>query len=307
MKEIHMLRNRQTLHAWMLACALGVLAAPPVRAGQPVTLTHVHGLSYSADGKQLLIPSHHGLAVYADGRWSKAEGPAHDYMGFSATRDALYSSGHPAPGSELTDPFGLIKSSDGGKTWQQLGLTGESDFHVLATSFATNAVYVANKEANTRMSQVGIYHTRTDGLRWRRAAAQGLGRWLHSLAVHPTNAAVVAAGTDEGLYLSRNSAESFERLVGGMVTAESFDLDGQHLWFSTYAGKAVLARIVLKARAKAEEVPIPAPTDDAVAYIAQNPVRREEIAIATFKRSVFLSKDQGRTWTQIAKGGTTHE
>lgn len=223
MKEIHMLRNRQTLHAWMLACALGVLAAPPVRAGQPVTLTHVHGLSYSADGKQLLIPSHHGLAVYADGRWSKAEGPAHDYMGLSATRDALYSSGHPAPGSELTDPFGLIKSSDGGKTWQQLGLTGESDFHVLATSFATNTVYVANKEANTRMSQVGIYHTRTDGLRWRRAAAKGLGRWLHSLAVHPTNAAVVAAGTDEGLYLSRNSAESFERLVGGMVTAESFD------------------------------------------------------------------------------------
>ena len=302
-----MLHNRQTLHAWMLAVALGVLAVPPVRAGAPVTLAHVHGLTYSADGRQLLIPTHHGLAVYADGRWSRAEGPAHDYMGFSATRDALYSSGHPAPGSELTDPFGLIKSSDGGKTWQQLGLTGESDFHTLATSYATNAIYVANKEANTRMSQAGIYYTLTDGLRWQRAAAKGLGHWLHSLAVHPTDAAVVVAGTDEGLYLSRNSAESFERLVGGMVTAESFDLDGQHLWFSTYADKAVLARIVLKARAKAEEVPIPAPTDDAVAYIAQNPVRREEIAIATFKRSVFLSKDQGRTWTQIAKGGTTHE
>jgi hypothetical protein len=302
-----MLRNRQTLHAWMLACALGVLAAPPVRAGSPVTLTHVHGLSYSADGKQLLIPSHHGLAVYADGRWFKAEGPAHDYMGFSATRDALYSSGHPAPGSELTDPFGLIKSSDGGKTWQQLGLMGESDFHVLATSFATNAVYVANKEVNTRMSQVGIYYTLTDGLRWQRAATKGLRRWLHSLAVHPTDAAVVAAGTDEGLYLSRNSAESFERLVGGMVIAESFDPEGQHLWFSTYADKARLARIALTAGAKAEEVPISALTDDAVAYIAHNPVRRGEIAIATFKRSVFLSKDQGRTWTEIAKEGTIHE
>jgi len=88
--------------------------------------------------------------------------------------------------------------------------------------------------------------------------------------------------------------ESFERLVGDkQVLAASFDLDGQHLWFGSYAGKAALARITLKAGSKAEEVPIPALTQDAVAYIAQNPARRAEIAIATFKRSVFVSKDQG--------------
>lgn len=63
----------------------------------------------------------------------------------------------------------------------------------------------------------------------------------------------------------------------------------------------------MKAGSRAEEVTVPALTEDAVAYIAQNPVRRSEIAIATFKRSVFLSKDQGRTWTQIAKDGTTHQ
>jgi hypothetical protein len=292
----------------MLALTFGVLAVSPVRGGSALTLTHVHGLSYSPDGKQLLVPSHHGLAVYADGRWFMAEGSAHDYMGFSATRDALYSSGHPAPGSGLTDPLGLIKSSDGGRTWQQLGLAGESDFHTLATSYATNAVYVSNREANTRMSRAGIYYTLTDGLSWQRAADKGRGQLLHSLAVHPTDAAVVVAATDAGLYLSRNSAESFERLVGGrVVIAASFDLDEKHLWFSSYAGKAALARIALKAGAKAKEVPIPALTEDAVAYIAQNPVRRAEIAIATFRRSVFLSKDQGRTWTQIAKDGTANE
>ena len=303
-----MLHKKRALHACMLALALGVIVASPVRAGSPVTLMHVLGLSYSADGKQLLIPSHHGLAVYTDGRWSKAAGPAHDYMGYSATRDALYSSGHPAPGSGLTNPFGLIKSRDGGKTWQKLGLEGESDFHTLATSYATNAVYVLNHQPNTRMSQAGIYYTQTDGLRWQRAAAQGLDPKLNSLAVHPMDARVVAAGTDGGLYLSRDSAESFEQLVGGKrVLAQSFDLDGQHLWFSTHAGKAALARIALKTGSKAEAVPIPALTEDAVAYIAQNPVRRAEIAIATFKRSVFLSKDQGRTWTQIAKDGTANE
>lgn len=303
-----MRHKQKSLHAWMLALALGILAAAPAHAGEPVTLMHVHGLSYSADGKQLLIPSHHGLAVFEDGRWSKAAGPTHDYMGYSATRDALYSSGHPAPGSGLTNPFGLIKSRDGGKTWQQLGLTGESDFHTLATSYATNAVYVLNHQPNSRMSQAGIYYTLNDGLKWTRAAAKGLGAKLNSLAVHPTDAKVVAAGMDDGLYLSRNSAESFERLVGDkQVLAASFDLDGQHLWFGSYAGKAALARITLKAGSKAEEVPIPTLTEDAVAYIAQNPARRAEVAIATFKRSVFVSKDQGRTWTQIAKEGVTHE
>lgn len=294
-------------HAWALAVALVTIAVASAHADSSLRLVHVHGMSYSADGETLMVSSHDGLAMYAGGRWSKAEGPAHDYMGLSVTHDALYSSGHPAKGSELPDPVGVMKSRDGGKTWQQIGLTGEADFHVLAASYFTNAVYVSNKAANTLMSQRGIYYTLTDGIKWQRAAANGLGRWLHSLAVHPTDAAVVAAGTDEGLYISRDSAESFERLVGGMVTAEGFDLDGRHLWFSTYAGKAVLARIALQAGGKAEEVPIAVSTDDAVAYIAQNPVRRSEIAVSTFQRNVFISKDQGRTWTQVARDGATSE
>lgn len=253
--------NKYPFHAFVLALMLGTATTAPVHADEPVTLLHVHGLSYSADGKQLLIPSHHGLAVFENGRWSRAAGPAHDYMGYSATRDALYSSGHPAPGSGMTNPFGLIKSRDGGKNWQQLGLTSESDFHTLATSYATNAVYVFNHQSNSRMSQAGIYYTLTDGRTWTRAAAKGLGSKLNSLAVHPTDAKVVATGMDDGLYLSRDSAETFKRLAGGtQVLAQSFDLDGQHLWFSTYAGKAALARIALMAGTKAEEVPLPALT-----------------------------------------------
>jgi len=109
-------------------------------AGAPaqVTLTHVHGLAYSTDGKRLYIPSHHGLAIFEGGKWTKAPGPDHDYMGFSATRDRFYSSGHPAPGSGLVDPFGLMRSDDGSKTWTRLGLEGESDFHLLGTGDKTS-------------------------------------------------------------------------------------------------------------------------------------------------------------------------
>src|SRR2546423_10862068 len=103
-------------------CVASLLAAGSAIAEDSVTLTHVHGLAYSPDGKRLMVPSHHGLAVYESGQWSKAPGPEHDYMGFSTTANYVYSSGHPAPGSGLVNPFGLLCSRDGGKTWQKLGL-----------------------------------------------------------------------------------------------------------------------------------------------------------------------------------------
>ncbi|MEO6971967.1 MAG: glycosyl hydrolase, partial [Rhodoferax sp.] len=165
-----MLLKKYLPHAIAISLALAAFSALPARADGGVTLTHVHGLSFSADGKQLMIPSHQGLALYQGGHWSKAAGPQHDYMGFAATRDSLYSSGHPAPASGLTNPFGLIKSRDGGKSWHKLGLEGESDFHTLATSYATNAVYVINYQRNSRMDGAGLFFTRNDGLKWQRAA-----------------------------------------------------------------------------------------------------------------------------------------
>ena len=60
-----------------LAIAGAIVAGAPARAD---LLTHVHGLAYSADGKRLMIPSHHGLAIYENGKWTKAPGAEHDYM-----------------------------------------------------------------------------------------------------------------------------------------------------------------------------------------------------------------------------------
>ena len=267
-------------------------------------------MSYSPDGARLMIPSHDGMALYESGvgAGAKPPGPAHDYMDFSATRDMLCSCGHPAAGSGLTNPFGLIKSRDGGNTWQKLRLEGESDFLTVATSYATNAVYVVNQAKNSRMDQPGIYHTRNDGLKWTLAAANGLNGELKSLAANPSNASMFAVGTASGLYLSRNAGEKFERLIeGAAVLCATFDLDGKNLWFSSYSGKAALTHIALAPGAKAEALSLPALTEDAIAYIAQNPVRRNEMAIASFKRSVFLSKDLGRSWRQIAQNGDTYE
>jgi hypothetical protein len=276
--------------------------AEPGHAGA-VTLTHVHGLAYSADGKQLMVPSHHGLAVYREGKWVKAPGPMHDYMGFAAARNRLYSSGHPAPGSGLVNPFGVIRSGDGGKTWDKLGLAGETDFHLLATSYETNAIYVYNPAPNSRMKTAGVYYTLNDGFVWNQARASGFSGPPTSLAVHPSDAKVVAVGSKGGLYLSTDSGDSFRAMAtGDQVLAAFFDLDGTHLLLSSYAGAPALLRVNWKTGAK-RSVTLPPMSRDAVAYIAQNPASRIEYAIATFERSVYVTRDGGQSWQQIAREG----
>lgn len=289
---------------WLIG-AVGLLLSLSVRSAASLTLHHVHGLSYSADGQRLYIPMHHGLAIYSGHRWSTAPGPAHDYMGFAITHQFFYSSGHPAPGTPLQNPFGLIKSPDQGQTWEPLGLAGEADFHLLATGYHTNTVYVFNPTANSRMPQVGLYSTSDDGQHWRRARSAGLADSPISLAVHPTHDQVIAVGTRSGVYLSQDAGEHFQRLADApQVLAVCFAFDGQYLWFSSFAGKPALTRIQWQTGQR-EPIKLPSMDQDTVMYVAQNPVNAQEWAMATYKRDVYVSSDNGTTWKQIAQQGET--
>ena len=283
------------------ALAAGLIAAAPAQAA--VTMRDVHGLTYSPDGKQLIVAVHDGLVVYENGKWSKSRTPQHDYMGFSATSKHFYSSGHPAPGSGLVNPLGLVRSKDGGETWEKLGLERESDFHLLATSWSTNAIYVWNHRPNSRMSQAGLHYTVNDGSAWKPVRAEGLKGDPMALAVHPGDATIVAIATSGGAFLSRDSGERFAPVASGaQALSVFFDFDGAHLWYGTFDGQARLARVRLGV-GKPQNVALPPLGRDAVAYIAQNPASRTEYAIATFEKSVYLSKDAGRNWTPIAVRG----
>lgn len=93
---------------------------------------HVHG-AVVHDGV-LLLGTHSGLfeVDLATGQTSRRGTTQDDLMGLASDGSSLVASGHPGPGTDLPDPLGLMRSDDGGKTWQSVSLLGEVDFHGLA-------------------------------------------------------------------------------------------------------------------------------------------------------------------------------
>lgn len=265
-----------------------------------VEMPHMHGLGFSTDGRQLFVAAHDGLRVFADGAWLVPDLPTHDYMGYVATDNGFYSSGHPHPSANMINPFGLIKSSDGGKTLTRLGFEGESDFHLMGVGYQNHAIYVLNPAPNSKLSQVGIYYSLDDGQTWQQSAGQGLTSQPIQLAVHPTEANGVAIATEAGLFLSTDHGNTFELVgEGGLVTAATFNPDGASLFFGfqelfvyDLANKLILDL----------SAPVIA-TEDAITYIAVSPARIEDIALATYQRDMYLSKDGGSSWQQIAQAG----
>lgn len=267
-----------------------------------VSMEHIHGLGYSNDGKRILVPAHNGIKTYSDGSWGISEGEKHDYMGFSTVDDGFYSSGHPAPGSDKKNPFGIVKSTDEGKTLQTLDLYGQIDFHTMAAGFKSHAIYVINPEPNPRMSSAGLYYSKDETKTWTKSEMKGINEEVTALAVHPTAEDVIAIGTQNGVYLSKDFGQNFAKvLTNGQVTSLFFNAKGA-LFIGGYQQEPYLLKMDIGTK-KSQEVRLPSMKQDAVAYFAQNPMDENKMAFASFSNNVYYSNDQGVNWTIIAEQG----
>lgn len=285
----------------MVAAMLASLTS--VSAQALVELRHAHGIGYSVDGSQILVPNHFGIAVYSEGRWSRVPGPADDFMGFVVTRDFMFSSGHLAGSRGADNPLGLMRSGDGGRSWMSLGFKGEAEFHLVAAGYFTNAVYVYNAKPHRAMPRTGIYRMMGERLvGWRGAAGRGLEGEVAMLTAHPKESATVAAATSAGVFVSRDGGNEFNPIMTALrATVARFMLDGDALLVGTLRGtKPGLLRIALKDGSRSA-LALPPFGRDAVASIVQNPVRLMELALISYERAVFVSSDGGKTWRRIAR------
>ncbi|RVW03688.1 F510_1955 family glycosylhydrolase [Rhodococcus spongiicola] len=182
-------------------------------AGQPTTpepatapavaldtaLTHVHGLHVRADGT-VLAGTHTGLyALDSAGGTSRVGDSDDDFMGLTGVpgTDTLYSSGHPGVSSDAPNPLGLRGSNDGGTTWSDRSLGGQTDFHALASD---GRLLVGFDGAE------GLAVSTDAGYNWTRGAS------VDAYALAMTTAAVWAL-TPDGLMRSTDGAQSFAAAV----------------------------------------------------------------------------------------------
>lgn len=109
-------------------------AAGSATSASALPSRHVHGIAVNPADQHVYLATHDGLFRY-DNTGPTRVGPVIDLMGFTvAGPDHFYASGHPAIGTDLPDPVGLIASTDAGRTWTPLSRQGQSDFHALTTS-----------------------------------------------------------------------------------------------------------------------------------------------------------------------------
>ena len=288
--------------AWIASLlAVIITSVMSLQGTKSVMLTHIHGLGYSGDGQQIIIPSHYGLKFYSEGTWSAGKGDKHDYMGFTSVDNGFYSSGHPEQGSNKKNPFGLVKSTDDGLSLDFLDLYGEIDFHLMSASYNTHTVYVFNPEPNSQMNTAGLYYTKDEATTWLKSEMAGLNEAPTALAVHPTNDSVIAVGTKDALYISNDSGNQFEKIADLLVTSLSISSEGA-LFVGSFNGKSAVHRVNIEKK-EWKEISLPDLGEDTISYIALNPVDMSELVFSTFKMNVYISKNQGMNWKEIVIQG----
>ena len=164
--------------------------------------SHVHGLTIDAKTGKVLLATHEGLFDMSTRPATKI-GPTNDLMGFTAAAGTgiFYASGHPGKDSTMPNPMGLIRSIDGGKTWEQLSRQGKSDFHALTV---TKSGIVAFD---------GQLWTSPDGKTWTTAAA---GFAPAVLAGNPGTNTVLAT-LPEGLQRSTDGGRTWKPVPSSPV------------------------------------------------------------------------------------------
>ena len=263
------------------------------------TMDHVHGMGYIEENGGLYFASHHGLKVHRDGKWTEIEDQYHDFMGFNATSTGFVSSGHPDMQSGMQNPLGIKRSDDGGETFEDLGFEGETDFHEMAVSYNTHNLSVFNPQPNSEMA-AGFHRSDDAGESWQQTAAEGLEGKVSYLAMHPDDSMMIAAASNQGIFLSEDGGESFARITEGELgTAAFFSEDA--LYYGTYSEEAALVKRDLSG--DEQEISLPDMTEDGVVYAAQHPENPERLAIYTAQGHAWVTQDAGSNWTQIINAG----
>lgn len=167
-------------------------------SAQAPQMEHIHGIGVDPGNGAIYAGTHYGLFRIEDGTAARVADRVQDFMGFTvAGPDHFLASGHPGEGQGGHSSVGLIESTDGGRTWQELSLAGEADFHAL--EYRHGRVYGLN-------SMTGQLLVSEDKESWQELSAESIA----DFAVSPDDAQVLIATSQQGLVRSNDGGSAFE-------------------------------------------------------------------------------------------------
>jgi hypothetical protein len=192
------------------------------RDTRTVEWRHVHGLGVDPiDSSILYIATHGDFYQSISGATPvKVDKVRADYMAFNAPHDKespLYASGHPSSGGNT----GLIKSNDGGITWQSVAKVLEPavDFHAMTLS-KSDPNLILGFDSGSR----GLFKTIDAGKTWENLEYP---EYISALAISSNDSQLIFAGTGNGIFKSNNGGITWNHIAykGLPVSAMSFDDD----------------------------------------------------------------------------------
>lgn len=191
---------------------------------------HVHGVGVDpADPSILYIATHGDFYQSRNGAPPvKVDKIRADYMAFNAPPNKgspLYASGHPSSGGNT----GLIKSTDGGITWQPVAnvLEPPVDFHAMSVSKSDPSVIVGFDSGGR-----GLFKTEDAGITWDTLSYP---EYVSAVAISSTDSKIIFLGTGKGIFHSSDGGKNWEQLAqyrGISIWALYFD-DNSTLYSST--------------------------------------------------------------------------
>jgi hypothetical protein len=253
------------------------------RAAAEAGPEHVHGLGINPADGSLYVATHTGLFRMArdSAALARVGDRLQDTMGFAVVGpDRFVGSGHPDLRDDLPRLLGLIRSSDAGRSWETVSLTGEADFHAL----------LADGERITGYDASGnrVMVSRDGGATWRAAAPPAP---IADIAAEPEAPGRLVATSNAGVLSSTDSGATWQ-VVGGDAMLLSWPTEDALYGFTAYGDVRVSAN---GGRTWSDRGSLPgepaAVTEDG-----------DRLIVALHDGGFASSGDGGRTWRDGAWG-----
>lgn len=213
---------------------------PTTGASHETAMPHVHNIVANPTGDGFLLGTHDGVfTATAAGSTGSRLGPAFDAMGLTVLGDDLLASGHPAASSPEgwgSPNLGVMRSADGGESWDPIAFVGDKDFHALATA-PSGEIYGVTTDGGDLLVSADR------GSTW---ATTGATPRAFALAVDATER--VIATTPEGVRQSTDAGVTFTMTPDApalYVVSSSPDAEllvgvdtSERIWISSAGGEA---------------------------------------------------------------------